>query len=200
MTGFGTDGPVPAGKLKITITHLEMRQRPLRVPAPPPLAKFALLKVEEPTVRYYRYLYDSVGENWLWADRRVMPDDELLALLRDERTAIYVLYLAGTPAGYAELFHRSAEVVELCYFGLIPEFIGRRLGPFFLDEILDTAWMAGPERVIVQTCTLDHPKALQLYQRAGFTPVGQETILKDDPRLSGIIPRTAAPHVPLAQG
>src|SRR3546814_433441 len=190
---------IPAGKLKLTITYLEMTDRPRRPAAPPPLAKIALLRVEEPTVAYYRFLYDTVGENWLWADRRGLPDDRLRQILRDERMSLYVLHIAGAPAGFAELFRHSAELVELSYFGLLPEFIGRRLGPFFLDAAVDLAWQEASERVTVQTCTLDHPKALRLYQRAGFVPVGQETIVKGDPRLTGVIRRGAAPHVPLAE-
>lgn len=191
--------PVAPGKLRLTITHLEMAERPRRAPAPPPLAKLALLRVEEPTVSYYRYLYNTVGEPWLWTDRRVLPDDRLLAILRDERTALYVLYVAGAPAGFAELFRHTPAVTELRYFGLLPEFIGRRLGPFFLDAAVDLAWMGHPQRVIVQTCTLDHPRALQLYQRAGFVPTGQETLIRNDPRLTGLVPRTAAPHVPIVE-
>jgi hypothetical protein len=30
-----------------------------------------------------------------------------------------------------------------------------------------------PTFVTVQTCTLDHPAALPLYQKLGFSPVGQ---------------------------
>jgi len=31
-----------------------------------------------------------------------------------------------------------------------------------------------PKRLFVQTCTLDHPRALGLYQRCGFIPFAQE--------------------------
>ncbi|TIX52655.1 MAG: GNAT family N-acetyltransferase, partial [Mesorhizobium sp.] len=36
------------------------------------------------------------------------------------------------------------------------------------------AWSHGPRRVTVQTCTLDHPAALPLYQKLGFAPVAQK--------------------------
>lgn len=190
----------PAGKIRLTVTHLEMTARPRRPPARAPAAKLALLRVERPTVAYYRFLYNTVGEPWLWTDRRRTPDDRLRALLADPRTAVYVLYVAGSPAGFAELFRHSPDLTELAYFGLMPEFVGRRLGPFFLDAMIDIVWSDRTGRLIVQTCTLDHPKALPLYQRAGFVPVRRETLIRDDPRLAGIVPRHAAPHVPIVEG
>lgn len=184
-----------SGRLNVTITHLEMRSRP-RLTLPHPGAKLAFLRAEEPTASFYRYLYNGVGENWLWTDRRVLDDERLLAAIRDPNVAIYVLHVAGVPAGYAELARLNGGV-ELSYFGLMPEFIGRRLGPWFLEASVDLAWSGNPETLFVQTCTLDHPKALALYQRAGFVPVRQEKVTRADPRLSGIVPMTAAPHVPI---
>jgi GNAT superfamily N-acetyltransferase len=94
-----------------------------------------------------------------------------------------VLYVDGVPAGYAELDRRKQEEVELAYFGLVPEFIGRKLGPFLLNWAVDTAWFGKPKRLWVNTNNLDHPKALQIYQKAGFVPYRQETQTIPNPRL-----------------
>src|SRR5690606_5402512 len=88
---------------------------------------------------------------------------------------------------------------EIALLGLMPEFTGRRLSPFLLGAAIDIAWSAGIDRLTVNTCNLDHPRAFQLYQRAGFVPVRQEEHLKPDPRLTGVVPRHAAPHIPLAE-
>ena len=77
------------------------------------------------------------------------------------------------------------------YFGLMPEFMGRRLGPYLLRWAVDAAWSTQPDKVTVNTCTLDHPKALSLYQKVGFRPVRQEQKVVEDPRLSGLIPMPA---------
>jgi GNAT superfamily N-acetyltransferase len=193
------DVNVPAGLLRLTITYLEMRQRPSRVPAPAPPLKLALMRAEAPTVSFYRYLYNTVGEPWLWTDRRRIADEPLAAHLRDTRTEIYVLHVAGVPAGFGEIVRETAAETDIAYFGLLPDFIGRRLGPFLLDAIVDIAWSQPIRRLTVNTCTFDHPGALPMYQRAGFTPYRQESVLKEDPRLSGLLPRQAAPHVPLAE-
>jgi GNAT superfamily N-acetyltransferase len=185
-------------ELAVTVTQLEMTSKPLRNPPPPPLARHLLMRAEPATVSFYRYLYDTVGANWLWTDRREWDDDRLAERLNDEGTGVYVLYLDGTPAGFGELFQADVDTTDLAYFGLIPEFIGRRLGPFLLWSLIDLAWSRPIRRMTVDTCTLDHPKALAHYQRAGFVPYAQRTVRKPDPRLTGLLPRDAAPHIPLA--
>jgi hypothetical protein len=72
-----------------------------------------------------------------------------------------------------------------------------KLGPFLLNCAIDAAWSGGAKKLTVNTCTLDHPKALGLYQRAGFVPVRQVTRITDDPRVTGIIPLHAAPQHPI---
>jgi GNAT superfamily N-acetyltransferase len=164
----------PLPTLDVTITHLEMTAPP-RGPAPPaPSLKLAVLRADECSVAFYRYLYATVGGPWLWWERTREPDDVLAAYLADKAVDVFVLYAAGEPAGYAELDHRKAPEARLAYFGLTPHFIGRRLGPWFLHWAIDAAWRRNPAVLRVNTCTLDHPKALALYQRMGFAPVRQE--------------------------
>ncbi|HXV26010.1 MAG TPA: GNAT family N-acetyltransferase [Alphaproteobacteria bacterium] len=175
--------------LEIVVTYLEMHKPPTRPTVPaPPVGKIALLRAERPTISYYRYLYNTVGEPWLWWERRLLPDPELERIIHDPLVEIYVLYVDGVPAGYAELDRRNQENVELAYFGLVPQFIGRKLGPFLLNWAVDTAWFHQPKRLWVNTNNLDHPKALQIYQKAGFVPYRQETKEIPNPRLTVIRP------------
>jgi GNAT superfamily N-acetyltransferase len=185
------------GKLRVVVTYLEMTTQPANPKQRPPIEKLALLRAERPTVSFYRYLYNTVGEPWLWVDRRKMNDAALAAVIHDAKVEITVLYVGGVPAGFAELDRRGKDAVDLSYFGMIPEFIGMKLGPFLLNCAIDAAWAGGARKLTVNTCTLDHPKALQLYQRAGFVPVRQVVRIADDPRVSGIIPPHAAPQHPI---
>ena len=186
-----TDDAVPPGKLKSVITYLEMRQAPRRLRVLPPARKLALLRAESPTAAFYRYLYNTVGEPWLWCERRALDDAALKAIIHDPKVEIYVLYAGGVPAGYAELDLRRKPDIELAYLGLIPEFIGQGLGAYLLHWSVDTAWQHAPARLWTHICNFDHPRTLAVFQRAGFTPYKQEIKIIDDPRLKGLIP----PHV-----
>lgn len=187
MAKWLTEPPVrdEPPELDVTITYLEMLEQPARGPARPPrlTEKIALMRAERPTVSFYRYLYNAVGDPWVWYERNQLSDEALATIVQDEKVEICVLYYGGTPAGYAELDFRHESEVELAYFGLIPDFIGLGLGSYLLDWAIDTAWSRSPRRLWVNTCTLDHPAALPVYQKAGFMPCDQETIRIRDPRL-----------------
>jgi len=185
MTG-PTFNTLPDGRIESTVTYLEMRDRPTSPTPAAPVKKLSLLHAEEPTVAFYRFLYNSVGGPWLWYERRAMGDEALAAIIGHENVDIYVLYVAGVPAGYAELDRRNMPDIELAYFGLMPEFIGRGLGTYLLHWAIDQAWTHEPERVWVHTCTEDHARALETYQRAGFQPYKRETVVMDDPREQGL--------------
>lgn len=191
--------PVPPGHIKVTVTYLEMGAKPARRQRQHPHG-LSLLRAENCTFSFYRYLYDTVGEEWLWWFRRAMPADELRTILADDRVEIYVAYVSGVPAGYVELNRAQTGACEIQYLGLVPEFIGKGIGPWLLDWAIEAAWNgAGVEKVTVNTCDLDHPSALMTYQKAGFQPVGQEVRFDPDPRLAGLIPLSAGKHIPLPE-
>jgi GNAT superfamily N-acetyltransferase len=172
------------------ITYLEMREAPTtpRIPAAP--AKLALMRAENCTVSFYRYLYETVGTPWLWYERRLTGDGALGAEINKPTTEIFVLHVGGVPGGYFELDTAPPQETELRYFGLIPEFIGRGFGPFLLRAAIDRAWERPIGRLWVHTRTFDHPRALGYYQRAGFVVYARQKLRFEDPRTQGILPRT----------
>ena len=176
--------------LEDVITYLEMRYRPPRRPIPAPLEKLALMRAEDCTVSFYRYLYDTVGAPWLWFERRLLDDAALARQIAKPTTEIFVLYVRGVPAGYFELDTAAPRETKLCYFGLVPEFIGRRLGPYLLQAAIDQAWTRPIDRFWLHTSTFDHPKALSTYQQAGFVAYARRPISFEDPRTHGILPKT----------
>jgi GNAT superfamily N-acetyltransferase len=157
---------------KTTVTFLSMDQDPdNRVPMP--ARRLALMRSVKPPVHYYRYLYDEVGRDHIWVDRKRKSDADLLSIIHDDLVEIYVLYVEGSPAGFAELNFRERGVCELAYMGLMPDFVGGGLGEYLLAQAIEIAWQHSITKLKVQTCTLDHPRALGLYQRMGFTPYAQ---------------------------
>jgi len=135
----------------------------------PPELSVKVERLPNITLEQYRFLYNSVGEDYHWVDRNRMADDELRRILSDSGVEIYVLQVGGRTAGLAELDCRDPRDIELAYFGLFPGFIGKGLGKYFLYWTLNKAWSRGPRRVWVHTCDLDHPAALATYLKAGFS-------------------------------
>ena len=173
----------PRDKVACTITYLEINAAPdlppLQAPVQAPYDRLALMRVERPTVSFYRYLYDAVGRAWLWTDRKRLSDSELAAIIEDDDVEIYVPYVAGVPAGFAELDLRNAPDIHLAFFGLMPEFIGHGLGSYLLNWVIRRAWERAPKRVTVTTNNFDHPRALPLYQRMGFVACARRVVQID---------------------
>ena len=156
-----------------TITWLEMTSRPGYGYPPAPTGRpAALLRAVAPPVWFFLGLYDAVGRHHAWEDMHAEDEDDLAAWLSDERTALYTLMRDGWPHGFFLLDNRSPTVCDLSYFGLVPEAVGTGMGRFLLESAVNIGWdWPGVKKMTVNTCTLDHPRALGLYQRAGFEPV-----------------------------
>jgi GNAT superfamily N-acetyltransferase len=162
--------------LKARITRLEMTAPPRQSLALPVNITAAVMRVPEIPLSYYRFLYDQVGRRWHWVDRLRMPDEKLLAILHDKRAEIAVLYVNGAPAGFYEFFRHEDEL-EFCHFGLMEHAQGLGVGKWFLLQALYAAWAHEPQKVVVTTNNLDHPRAIQLYQMYGFSPVSTSDAL-----------------------
>jgi GNAT superfamily N-acetyltransferase len=161
--------PIP-----VTVTFLDMAAPPAYYPPLPYNRQIALLRARNIPLHFYRYLMDRVGRQWHWVNALRMSDEALEAKLGKPGIDIRVLYLDGAPAGFFQITPDLPEAAELSYFGMMPEAIGQGIGRWFLGAAIEAAWAAGPRTVIVQTCTLDHPAALPLYQKLGFSPIAQQ--------------------------
>lgn len=161
--------PEPLERHEVTIHYLEQRVPLDRPPLPRPARQVAIMRAERPPLAFYRFLFNGVGEAHRWISRRYMTDAELEKRIHNDDTHIYVLYADGSPAGFGELDSRKPAEVSIKFFGLLPETQGRGLGRWFFREITDLAWQLRRGRVIIETCSLDSPRALRLYQREGFT-------------------------------
>lgn len=171
-------------EIAYTVTFLEMTAHPTwPTPHPPSLPGLSLIRAEDPPVRWFLHLYDSVGEAHEWTDWHDRSRDEQEAFVGDADVSLYTLFLKGWSAGFFMLDRREAGVCDLAYFGLTPEAQGLGLGKYLLQTAILTGWADEPEKMTVNTNTLDGPRALPLYQRMGFTPVRREEttrILKND--------------------
>lgn len=195
--GYGT---VPAGWMVTVVTWLEMSAPPAAPARPlPDGVTLEPILGDAAGVARYRDLFRAVGEDWLWFGRAAQSDAELSALLDAPTTWCRAVVRAGTDVGLVELDASRPGEVELVYFGLVPTAVGTGLGRALMGTALAEAWSRAPERVTVHTCHLDHPGALDFYVRSGFVAVKRGLELGPDPRLTGVLPRTAAPQIPLIE-
>ena len=172
-------------KKEIEVYYLEMtapEQLQAKATAEPELeVKEAQISLPE----LNRFLYTAVGAEWNWWVRRDWNYKQWQQWLETPGVRTWVAYQKGTPAGYFELSQATTDnnEVELAYFGILSQFIGRGLGGQLLTTAVQQAWQSQPQppRVWLHTCTLDHPHALANYQARGFRLYKRETVVEDLP-------------------
>ncbi len=178
------------------ITYMERTAPPGEAPVAP--AGDTNFKLQpNMSLGLYRDLHRKVGENWLWWERLALDDETLGNLISHPETDIHTLRVAGVLAGFAELDRSDGSAPAIRDFGLLPDFIGRRLGGFMMESLLHLAWRPAVRRVTLDTCDLDHPAAIDFYRRHQFKETRTEVQTAEDPRETGILPKTAGSHIPL---
>ena len=178
----------------LVTTYLEMRALADLRPAPVPCDGWRVTSAERDW-KFNREMYFKVGENWKWIDKRPWTDGQWRDYANDPNLRTFAGYCDGEVAGYFELNRQpkktqartpatttnrsrrlavrgqiNQEDIEIAYFGLLPEFIGRGLGGALLTSAIENAWAWAPTpaRVWVHTCNRDHANALANYQTRGF--------------------------------
>ena len=188
--------PVPDDHVATVVTALEMRTKPLNRPLPQSRLRLAHWRAPSPAA--YRALFARVGAPWLWFSRLALSDAQLSTIIARTDASIHaVVDPAGIEVGMLELERAAPDTCRIAYFGLIPDLAGQGHGRWLMAHALALGWGRGVTRMVVNTCTLDHPRALGFYRAQGFVAVARtlETFL--DPRITGLLPADAAPQVPL---
>ena len=178
----------PAGStVRYEITWLEMKSPPRSKARELPRGESVhLVECREPPAWWFLSLYDAVGRDYAWEDMHELDPEELAGFLRCSGTLLCAMIRDGWPQGFYMLDSRNQGICEIAYFGLVKQAIGRGLGSWLLDAAVRRGWSQnGVSKLAVNTCSLDHPRAIGLYVNSGFTPIrteSRERALKRDYR------------------
>jgi GNAT superfamily N-acetyltransferase len=169
-------------KVELVTTYLEMLAPPTRAKTRVAPEGLEIARFEHVPIHFYRYLYNTLSEPWVWWERKRQTDAQIAAELHSPQFDFYVPYLRKLPIGMMELDNRAFPEVQLNYFGLFPEHCGQGIGGYLLDWLADEVWKRGATRYWVHTCSFDSPRAIPAYQRAGFTVYDVVHEWVDDPK------------------
>ena len=158
--------------IKYRVTYLEMKKPP-SFDWPKVLKyKLNILKAENIPSWYFLFFYKQVGKKYYWTDWLNKSEEELNSFVSDKNVFFYTLIMDGWPAGFFMLDFREKQICNLSFLGLVEEAIGLGLGEYLLKTAILTAWDSKKiKNMTVNTCSLDHKRALHLYQKNGFSPV-----------------------------
>jgi GNAT superfamily N-acetyltransferase len=170
------------GKIELVTTYFEIHARPARVQERACPAGLTLVQAPQPPIHFYRYLYDTIGSPWVWWERKRQSDARIAEDLHHPQVELFVPYIGGVPVGMSEIDWRSFPEVKLPYFGVVPEYCALGIGGYLLDWTVDRVFERGATRFWLTTCSLDSPRAIPAYLRAGFTIFDEVREWIDDPR------------------
>lgn len=118
----------------------------------------------------YKNIYHNVGRKYGWVSRLNIKDNELLQIIKSNGVEIFFLKKYNKNIGFLELDYRDNIEMRIVHLGLIEKYIGQGLGKFLLHNALKFAKNIEINSIVLQTNTLDHPRALAFYQHNGFVP------------------------------
>src|SRR5580765_1123187 len=174
----GTDlmsRPKIANTIQVTRTYLEMRDRSQLRGAKLDDPLIRIVQQRDCSIELFRFLYVEVGKNYHWVDRLPWTDEQVAGYLKQPEISLWLMSYDEEPAGYFELRKCADGSVEIAYFGLLGQFIGRGLGKHLLMTAVEQSWVDGANRVWLHTCTLDDAAAMPNYLKRGFKPFKTET-------------------------
>ena len=124
-----------------------------------------------------KFFYKQIGKNYQWVDRLIWTDKNWIEYVSNPNLFTFVLKNNEDIAGFFELmYHKDKLETEIAYFGLLKEYIGKKLGGYMLSEAIKKSFSYNVKRVWAHTCSLDHKNALKNYLSRGMKIYNTETV------------------------
>ena len=154
---------------QIERNYLEIKSLNELVEVKKPLDNLFLQKVDPPDFQLNKFFYKEIGKKHRWIDRLVWSDKNWNDYLNTVGISTYILKYEKDLVGYFEqIFHKNDFETEIAFFGILEEYLGKKLGSYLLSEAIKKSFECGSKRVWVHTCSLDHKNALSNYLSRGM--------------------------------
>ena len=127
-----------------------------------------ILKKKNITTALYKKIYRKIGLNYNWISRLKLSEEELKRIIHDNNVDIYFMIKENKVIGFLEMDYRSLKEVKIVHLGVVNSFIGKGYGKKLLKFAIKRSKEIDIRPLILQTNSLDHPRALIFYQKNGF--------------------------------
>ena len=139
--------------------------------------KYIVEKITKNDFQLNKFFYKQIGQNHQWNDRLVWDDKKWIDYVSNPNVFTFVLKNIDDIAGFFELiYHKNKFEMEIAYFGLLKEYIDKKLGSYMLSEAIKISFSYNIKRVWVHTCSLDHKNALNNYLSRGMKIYNTEIV------------------------
>ena len=162
---------------KIVKNYLEIKSLNELVQKKKPNSEYFVEKISIDDFQLNKFFYKQIGQNHYWIDRLVWDDKKWINYVSNPNVSTFVLKNNENIAGFFELiYHKNKFEIEIAYFGLLKDFMDKKLGGYMLTEAIKISFSYKVKRVWVHTCSLDHNNALNNYLARGMKIFNIETV------------------------
>ena len=142
-----------------------------------PSNNFNVRLVNPPDFQLNKFFYKQIGKKHRWVDRLIWNENQWIRYINNSNVSTYTLQDNNNLAGYFEqIFDQKKLECEIAYFGILQDYVGKRLGGYLLSQAIKKSFAVGANRVWVHTCSLDHKHALKNYLSRGMKIFKSETL------------------------
>ena len=164
-------------KEKILRNYLEIKNQKDFKEVEKPADNYFVKMVEPKDFQLNKFFYKKIGKNLQWVDRLIWTDLNWIDYVSNENFFTYILMDQEEICGYFELlFNKNNKEAEIVYFGILEEYLGKKLGGYLLSEAIKQSFKMKSLRIWVHTCSLDHKHALGNYLSRGMKIFKSETL------------------------
>ena len=134
-----------------------------------PYNNFNVRLVNPPDFQLNKFFYKQIGKKHRWEDRLIWNENQWIKYINNSNVRTYTLQDGNNLAGYFEqIIDQKKLECEIAYFGILQDYVGKRLGGYLLSQAIKKSFAIGANRVWVHTCSLDHKHALKNYLSRGM--------------------------------
>ena len=134
-----------------------------------PSNNFDVRLVNPPDFQLNKFFYKQIGKKHRWVDRLIWDENQWIKYINNSNVRTYALQDGNNLAGYFEqIFDQKKLECEIAYFGILQDYVGKRLGGYLLSQAIKKSFAMDANRVWVHTCSLDHKHALKNYLSRGM--------------------------------
>jgi|TARA_B100001741_G_scaffold4900_1_gene4116 ribosomal protein S18 acetylase RimI-like enzyme len=162
---------------KITRNYLEINSLNELSEVKKPNSNLKLEKISSNDFQLNKFFYKQIGKNHNWTDRLSWTDKNWIKYVSNPNLFTYVLKNKEEVVGYFEIiYHCKIYEAEIAYFGILEEYLGKRIGGYMLSEAIKKSFIKNTKRTWVHTCSLDHKNALNNYLARGMKIYNSEIV------------------------
>ena len=145
---------------------------------PKPSSDYSVKLLDPVNFQLNKFFYKNIGKKHKWIDRLVWEESKWIEYVTNKNVKTYIFKKEDNRVGFFELFeHTEKKEIEIAYFGLLEEYLNKKLGSYLLSMAIKKSFENKIDRVWLHTCSLDHKNALNNYISRGMKIFKTENVI-----------------------